>query len=251
MRKHGILFHGYADDTQLYMRFRPGDAASLADAIRRLKMCIQEIRMWITANKLKFNDRKANFMVIVSAYYRQLIISLKIAIKVGNTNIHPTMSVKNLGVTLDTKMTMHPHVNHIVRTAYFHLRSISRIRRFINYDTCSSVVQALVISRLDYANAVSIGSPKNKVRKLQLVQNGAARMITKTRPKDHVTPKLKQLHWLPVHLSIVHKVLCLVYKALTFATAPIYIKDMLELYRPACDLRSSSKGLQLTVPRSY
>ena len=66
-----------------------------------------------------------------------------------------------------------------------------------------------------------------------------------------MTPILKQLHWLPVHLRIVHKVLCLVYKAMTFATAPIYIKDMLDVYRPARDLRASSKGLQLTVPRSY
>ena len=106
MRKHGILFHGYADDTQLYILFRPGDAVSLADAIHRLEMCIQEIRIWMTANKLKLNDGKTDFMVIVSAYYQQLITSLEIAIKVGNTNIHPTMSVKNLGVTLDTNMTM-------------------------------------------------------------------------------------------------------------------------------------------------
>ena len=108
----------------------------------------------------------------------------------GNTNIHLTISVKNLGVTLDTSMTMHPHVNQIVRTAYFHLRSISRIRRFINYDTCDSVVQALValISRLDYANTVLIRFPENILRKLQLVQNSAARMITKTRRRDHLTP---------------------------------------------------------------
>ena len=190
-------------------------------------------------------------MVIVSAYYRQLITSLEIAIKVGNTSIYTIMSVKNPGVTLDTNMTMHPHVNQIVRAAYFHLRSISKIRRFINYDTCASVVQALVISILDYANAVLIGLPENTPLKLQLVQNSAARMITTTRRRDHVTPILKQLHWLPVYLRIVHKVLCLVYKAMTFATAPIYIKDMLELYRPARDLRSSSKYLQLIVPRSY
>ena len=44
MRAHGILLHEYAYDTQLYIRLRPGDAASLADAIRRLEMCIQEIR---------------------------------------------------------------------------------------------------------------------------------------------------------------------------------------------------------------
>ena len=138
-----------------------------------------------------------------------------------------------------------------MRSAYFHLRSISRIRRFINDDTCASVVQALVISRLDYANAVLIGLPENTLRKLQLVQNSAARLVTGTRRRDHVTPVLKQLHWLPVHLRIIHKVVCLVFKALTFATAPIYIKDMLELYRPARTLRSSSIGLQLTVPRSH
>ena len=149
-------------------------------------------------------------------------------------------------------MTMHPHVNQIERTAYFYLRSISRIRQLISYDTCASVVQALVISRLAYATAVLIGLPENTLRKLQLVQNSAVRMMMKTRRRDHVTPILKQLHWLPVHLYIVQVLcLCLVYKAMTFATAPIYIKDMLELYRPARDLRSSSKGLQLTVPRSY
>ena len=65
MRKHGILFHGYADDTQLYTPFRPGDAVSLADAICRLEMCNQEIRMWMTSNKLKLNDGKTDFMVIV------------------------------------------------------------------------------------------------------------------------------------------------------------------------------------------
>ena len=135
------------------------------------------------------------FLVIVSAYDRQLITSLEIPIKVGNTNIHPTMSVKNLGVTLDTNMTMHPHVNQIVWTAYFHSRSISRIRRFINYDTCASVVQALIISRLDYANAVLIGLPENTLRKRQLVQTITARMITKTHRRNHVTPIIKQLHW--------------------------------------------------------
>ena len=56
MRKHGILSHGYVDDTQLYIHFRSGDAASLADATPRLEMCIQKIRMWMTANKLKLND---------------------------------------------------------------------------------------------------------------------------------------------------------------------------------------------------
>ena len=112
-------------------------------------------------------------------------------------------------------------------------------------------MQALVISRLDYANSVLIGLLENTLRKLQLVQNSAARIIAKTRRRDHVTPILLQLHWLPVHLRIVHEVLCLVYKAITFATAPIYIKDVLELYRSARDLSSSSKGLQLTVPRSY
>ena len=67
------------------------------------------------------------------------------------------------------------------------------------------------------------------------------------------TPLIKKKQWQIWGDSLTHpsKILCLVYKAMVFATAPIYIKDMLELYRPARDLRSSSKGLQLTVPRSY
>ena len=105
-------------------------------------------------------------------------------------------------------MTIDPHVNQIVRTAFFHLISISRIRRFINYDTNASVVQALVVSSLDYENVVLIGLPDSTIRKLQLILNSAARMITKTHQKDHLTPILKHLHWLPVYLRIVHKVLC-------------------------------------------
>ena len=70
--------------------------------------------MWMTANKLKPNDEKTDFMVIVSAYYWQLITSLEIDIKVENINIFLTMSIRILGVTLDTNMTMHPNVNQIV-----------------------------------------------------------------------------------------------------------------------------------------
>ena len=148
-------------------------------------------------------------------------------------------------------MSMRPRVNQIVKSAYFHLRSIGKIRRYLDNNTCKSVVQALVISRLDYANVILTGLPDLLLRKLQLVQNNAARLITRTSRRDHITPVLKKLHWLPVHQRIIHKLLSIVYKALNSADAPSYIKDMLHVNRPERHLRSCDSGYHLSVARTH
>ena len=250
LKKHGILFHGYADDTQLYVKFNPKCAESLADAIRRLEACIDDIRAWMTANKLKLNDGKTEFLVIVSALFRKYTHLVNIRLRVGNATVVPSCTAKNLGVILDQDMTMRPRINQIARSAYHHLRCVGKIRRYLNKETCASVVQALVISRLDYANALLTGLPNVLLRKLQLVQNNAARLITRTGRRDHITPVLKELHWLPVHSRMVYKVLCLVFKSLNGKDSPKYITDMIQMYKPERHLRSGDNGTRLTVPRT-
>ena len=111
-------------------------------------------------------------------------------------------------------MTMRQHINYTSRTARFRLRNISRIRRYIPEESCKLVVQSLVTSRLDYSNGLLYEIPKSAISILQSVHNSAARIVTKTAPMEHITPILKELHWLPVDKRIQYKILLYAYKAL-------------------------------------
>ena len=111
------------------------------------------------------------------------------------------------------------------------------------------LVHALVTSRLDYGNALLYGLPQTALRRLQNVQNCAARVITRTRKHEHITPMLQRLHWLPVHLRPTYKVLLFTFCALN-GLAPIYLAELIS-YRPINrTLRSASLPALLFVPAS-
>ncbi|XP_071398588.1 deoxynucleoside triphosphate triphosphohydrolase SAMHD1-like isoform X2 [Centroberyx affinis] len=131
--------------------------------------------------------------------------------------------------------------------AYTKLTGISpKSDLFLTQKDAEILTHAFITSCLDYCNSLFTGLPKKSIRKLQLVQNAAARVLTKTKKMDHITPLLKTLHWLPVSFRIDFKVLLLVYKALN-DLAPPYIRDVLSFYVPARSLRSST-ALLLDVP---
>ncbi len=94
-----------------------------------------------------------------------------------------------------------------------------------------------------------VSLPKKTIRQLQLIQNAAARILTRTRKSEHITPVLRSLHWLPVTFRIDFKVLLLVYKSLN-GLGPKYIADMLTEYKPNRSLRSLGSS-QLEIPRVY
>ena len=96
----------------------------------------------------------------------------------------------------DSTLSMTNHISTICRTAYMHLHNISRIRRYLTPEATKSLVHAFIMSRLDYGNALLAGLPFEHLKKLQRIQNIAARIITFTPRRDHITPILKQLHWL-------------------------------------------------------
>ena len=106
----------------------------------------------------------------------------------------------------------------------------------------------LVTSRLDYCNSLLAGAASQHIRRLQRMQNTCARLIMCRRKYDHVTPLLRELHWLPVHQRIQFKLLVITYKAL-HGLAPTYICDLLHVYSPSRSLRSEH-SLLLTVPRT-
>ena len=133
------------------------------------------------------------------------------------------------------------------RAAWFHLFRIGKIRRCLTRDQAKSVIHAYVTLKLDSNNALLTGSPSVLTRKLQRIQNAAARVITGAGIVDHVIPILKSLHWLLIHLRILFKLLLLTFKALNDA-GPAYLKDLLDPYQPHRALRSSSDPLRLSIP---
>ena len=137
---------------------------------------------------------------------------------------------------------MVPHINSTCKSAFYHLRNIARIRKFISLKTTETLVHAFVDSKLDYCNSLAYGLPKYLLQKLQYVQNAAACLITGIRKHDHITPILMDLHWLPVNERIQFKIFLVTFKSLN-GFAPVYINEMIQRYVPNRKLRSSSAFL--------
>ena len=121
-------------------------------------------------------------------------------------------------------------------------------------DTATArVVHALVATRMDYCNALCYDLPAKVIGKLQRAQNAAARLVTKTKKFDHITPHLKALHWLPARQRIAFKVLIMVYKAV-HKDAPRYICELVTEKPSIRSLRSGGQRLLVEPPsrlRSY
>ena len=104
------------------------------------------------------------------------------------------------------------------------------------------VVHFLLTTRLDFSNSILIGLPQQLIDKMQKVQNWAACLILNKRKTEHVTPLLKQLHWLPIRERIQYKIIYLTFKSLK-GQSPQYLVDMLKSYTPVRELRSSRRNL--------
>ena len=116
-------------------------------------------------------------------------------------------------------------------------------------NATKTLVNALVTPKLDYCNSLLVGLPKYLVNKLQRSQNAAARLIKRRSKRSHITPVLKELHWLPIRSRIMFKILLLIFKALN-GLAPVYLRNMLHRYTPAQTLRSNELlSGTLVVPR--
>ena len=132
-------------------------------------------------NMLKLNDDKTELIVFTSKYKQDLYNDLSITI--GDTVVDCSSQVKDIGVIFDRVLLLRlrQHVSYNSRTCRFHLRNISRIRKYIPQDTSVVLVKSLVMSRLEYSNGLFYGLPKCTVSGLQAVQNSAARIVTQER----------------------------------------------------------------------
>ena len=239
IKRHGMQFHMYADDCQLYTTF---EASDINQTALNMEILIDDIRGWYSENMLKLNDSKTEMMVISSKFRPSVHLD---HIKIGESSISPSETVRNLGVIMDSNYTMVSHINHKVQESFLKIRELSYYRRYLTDESSKTAVHAYVTSRLDYCNSLLYGLPKELSKKLQSVMNTAAWLVTRTRKFDHITPVLHDLHWLPIESRSKFKILLLVYKCL-YGLAPSYLSKRLSL-KLNRGLRSDDK-LVLNVP---
>ena len=142
---------------------------------------------------------------------------------------------------------MEKHISSTVKSCFYHLRLLGKIRHLINQKTANTIAVSLVHSRLDYCNSLLFGLPDTQIKRLQNVQNVAARIVTRTRKTDHISPILRKLHWLPIELRIKHKILSLTYSCVNEEQSPKYLSELIPSYTPSRNLRSTSQS-RLAIP---
>ena len=248
IRKYGLELHIYADDTQIYFCFRPTSTFAILNGVHRIQQCVLDVHEWMAANLLKLNADKTEIMVIGSRV--QLAKFMVTSISIGCINVPITrMPVRNLGVMFDSMLSMSCQVGQVIRSANYHLRNFNIVREMLTLDATKKLVHSLVTSRLDYCNSLLAGISTGLVDRIQLVQNTAARVVTRRKKYDHITHELKNLHWLPVKYRIDFNVLTLVFKALHGQT-PSYHSDVLEVQQYQYTGLRSASSLSLVVPRT-
>lgn len=235
----GVSYHCYADDIQLYVSFTPQNMQK----INILLDCLAAIEGWMGRNFLQLNAAKTEVLIIASD---SLAAKVKNLMGPLTTNVHP--HIRNLGVFFDQAMNMDKHVSSLTRNCFFHIRNIAKLRSIVSHAELEMAVHAFISSRLDYCNSLFTCLSKASVHRLQLVQNAAARLITRSKKSCHITPILASLHWLPVHFRIQYKILIISYKALN-GQAPAYISELIPPHYNTRSLRSFDQGL-LAVPRT-
>ena len=201
----------------------------------------------MTNNLLKLNDDKTELIIVTTSETTSR--QEDIVINIGDSPIAPSMEPpRNLGVLFDSTCCFNEHVNKICKNINYYLYSIGKIRKYLDKPTTEKMINsAAVTSRLDYCNSLLYGINGYLVSQIQRCQNNAARIVSFRRKYDHITPVLKDLHWLPVEYRMNYKILLLAYKA-QHGMAPPYLSSLLSPYKPGRSLRSEGKHL-LTTPR--
>ncbi len=238
IQAHGFSYHCHSYDTQLYLSFRPDDQTVAA----WISGSLVDISAWMKEHHLQLNLAKTELLVFPATPTLQYDFTIKL----GYFTINTSSSAKNLGVIFDDQLTFKEHIAKTARSCRFALHNIGKINSFLTQHAAHLLVQALVISRLDYCNAILAGLPLCTIKPLQMIQNAAAQLVFSEPKMAPVTPLFISLHWLSVAACIKVKTLMLAYRIVT-GSAPSYFHSLITIYIPSRSLISACER-RLVVP---
>ena len=192
--------------------------------VNELPNCFQAVNAWMDAQYLKLNPGKTEIIVFGP---QKVLSKLNISGSFISSSIcvRFVTTVKNLGFHLDATLSFKNQVKSLKSKCFNKLRNIAKMRTFLNQQQMQTLVQALVISSLDYCNSLYFGADCYVSKQLQMIQNRACKTIFGLKRKESVSDYMKSLHWLKIPQRIGFKILMLVYKCLN-GLAPQYLSEL-------------------------
>ena len=168
--------HMYADDIQLL------SVMSLAEVPQfrsKIENCILAVRDWCSSRRLTLNPDKTELIWFASSSNLKKLQYISTNLHLETLEIVPssTVTVRDLGVYLDSSLDMRVHINKIVFAGFYHLRRLRQLRHVLNRERRQKLVSALILSRVDYCNSVLVGLPLNTISPLRRLLNAAARFV--------------------------------------------------------------------------
>ena len=191
---------------------------------KKINADLQRIRDWCFENYLLLNPDKTKLMVFGSQQMICKLPSFKLSFL--GEELLPTDSVKDLGVIFDPTLSFDSHITALTATCICRLAKINRSKHAFNPNLLVNIINALVFSRLYYCSTVWSNTSDKNLRKLQHVQNFAARIISGKRKFDHITPVLRELRWLTVTQQLYPRDAVFTFKCMT-GCAPDYLRSKL------------------------
>ena len=168
---------------------------------------------------MQLNASKTEALWVGSRFSLAKLSNRDDSIQIATSTIRPLTVIRDLGVYLDSELSMKQHIAKVAALCLYHLRCLCQNHRRVSSKVTTHLILALIMSRLDYCTLVLACLPLATIAALQLVQNTAARLIFELGTREHVTASLLQLHCLPVHWQVRFKLCCLMY--LTNVVSPI------------------------------
>jgi hypothetical protein len=206
--QHNVRYIAYADDIQLFVHVHP---SQIEVATSQLQDCIADLQSWLRSRQLKMNPRKTEFIVLGRRVMISKVYAQPPKLLINNHEIVAKSSVRDLGLIIDSCLTMEPQANNACRIAFLYLRNISRHRIYLDKHATKMLVNAFVLGRIFYCSSLLFCITKKVEKKFQRVIHYAVRLVGLLKRRDNVSSIMNKEHWLSIREQINKRIASLVF----------------------------------------
>ena len=235
----------YADDTSLTTV-----GSSLNGIAQQLNLDLENIRIWLIANKLSLNVTKTEQMFVGSDDNLKKINKFNFNINIDGQPIDRVTSSKTLGVKLDERLCWSVHTDYVCKKVSSAISGLRQIRDFIPQETAITVYNGLILPWFDYCDVVWDNLPSTSAERLQKLQNRAARVITRQNYDIRSHNIRKTLKWETLEERRFKHKATMMYKTQN-NSAPTCLQNLFrEKDNSVYNLRNNNNQLVLGIPRT-